>query len=144
MEAIKFEYMDESVVGEHLKCTCCQHPLIDPVLNQCKHQFCAKCAENESKNDRSCPKCGESIRHLTPITESTLLNELNSVPVKCKKCGKENILRNTFVEHVEIHRLEELCTQQKETIRKLKIRSGNSTGQWKLRLNNHRDIFNSL
>jgi hypothetical protein len=119
MEITSYEYMDESNIGEHLKCDYCKHPLIDPVVGACEHKFCTKCIRKESKFDQSCPKCYQPLEHLIPNVEPSLSNLLNSLLVKCNKCRKENIQRVTFFEHAENHRLTEVCCQQKERINEL-------------------------
>ena len=109
MENVSYEYVNESEIAANLKCDHCAYPLIDPMVASCKHKFCAKCIRSASGNQESCPGCSEAVESWAQIMDPMVINQLKGLLVNCGVCDKRNIPREYVDEHLENHRLKEIC-----------------------------------
>lgn len=82
----RYEIMDPQAVNPLLLCEICERPLVDPVVNDDGSFGCQLCLEPISTSVKL-------------ITEPIVLGMLNTIPVRCSKCGVENILRGNFKKH---------------------------------------------
>ncbi|KAM6895099.1 E3 ubiquitin-protein ligase TRIM39-like isoform 1-T2 [Lycodopsis pacificus] len=63
----------------HLKCSICLGPFLDPVTTTCGHSFCMMCLDRTfTYNDMSCPLCKEYLRK-TPDVNIVLRNIVEQV-----------------------------------------------------------------
>lgn len=93
----KYSYMDERSIHPVLKCKLCTRPFVDPVTTQTKDTYCRACILsiiNRGRNQDSA-----RVMQLTPVTEKLVLDMLDSLLVRCTKCGESNIMRGQLDEH---------------------------------------------
>jgi hypothetical protein len=98
----QYEYMDEDVIDDNLKCIICTQPFQSPISLACQHTFCQFCIETWIKTNSSCPICRRSFGikyEVTKVTNSSVINELDGLLVRCLRCKKINIKRNNFKKH---------------------------------------------
>ena len=98
-----YEYVCEGVIGERSKCTICTKPLVDPVSTKCEpkpHIFCRSCIKEQLGRYSSCSLCCQELRteDLISVTDNTLLDSLDKIPVKCVHC-KTDLERGKFNHH---------------------------------------------
>ena len=80
-----YEYMDESKTNSLLLCCKCEKPFVDPVTDRNQQRGCRLCLSDSSP--------------LTDIREWIVLEMLNSLLVKCTRCGQKDIPRGKLAEH---------------------------------------------
>ncbi|CAF1351085.1 unnamed protein product [Adineta steineri] len=102
---IGFEYMNEDSINHSLKCSICNQPFVHPVSTNCKkkHKFCRHCIEQWLKHNSSCPTCRRNLNSedLISITEDIVVDVLNELRVKCIRCGKTDLERGDFNNHLK-------------------------------------------
>ncbi|CAF2996991.1 unnamed protein product [Rotaria sp. Silwood2] len=100
--------MDESSIHQLLKCKLCSKPFVDPVSTQNGERFCRSCIsqiirrdnpDESSRTNTDNENQLSKIQSLTPVTEGLVLEMLDSLLVRCGKCGISNIPRGRFNEH---------------------------------------------
>ena len=101
----QYEYIDEELISECLKCKICTNPFIDPVQTKCHpkpHAFCYDCISEWLQRDLSCPSCRQDLKteDLTSIYDGITIDLLNELPVQCLLCYQRGIERGDFNEHV--------------------------------------------
>jgi hypothetical protein len=78
MTQANFEYLDDQLIDEELKCAICYRPLYSPVCNsQCGHTFCRECVQIWQQNSSICPTCRQNvnIKSYRPVTTRVVLNK---------------------------------------------------------------------
>jgi hypothetical protein len=101
----EYEYMNEELINELLKCSICTKPFIDPVSTKCNiksHIFCRYCIEERIRNNSSsCPICQQnlSIQDLISITDGIIREMLDQILVKCLECKQTELKRSYFDIH---------------------------------------------
>lgn len=98
-----YEYINEESIEQMLICKICNKPLIEPVTTSCLHIFCRQCIENSfDTNTSRCSSCNESLSKtdLIRLTDQSLLETLDRIPVKCKLCDETNIKRVDVDDHI--------------------------------------------
>lgn len=104
LPADKFEYINEDAINDELKCVICSQPFQTPVIIDCKHTFCLSCITTWTQLNASCPVCRHaftSAGRFIGVTSDALLNQLNSLTVRCLKCDKTEIKRANFEAHLK-------------------------------------------
>ncbi|CAF3424979.1 unnamed protein product [Rotaria sp. Silwood1] len=100
--------MDEPSIHALLKCKLCSKPFVEPVSTQNGERFCRSCISQILRRDQSHDNGTTNItneyqsstkQNLIPVTEKLVLEMLDSLLVRCGKCGKTNLLRGQFDEH---------------------------------------------
>ena len=71
----QYEYEDEKLISEHLKCSLCSRPFIEPVSVRCMSEqktYCRRCIEKWINDKHSCPTCHRNLdrRNLNPIPKA--------------------------------------------------------------------------
>jgi hypothetical protein len=97
-----YEYMNEGLVDDELKCSICYHPFVSPVSTEiCGHTFCQKCIETWLLEQQTCPTCRRRVlfTDFKPVSTRVILNLLNRIPVRCTSCRQINIERGNFNDH---------------------------------------------
>lgn len=97
-----YEYMNEGLIDDELKCSICHHPLESPVSTDiCGHTFCQKCIETWLLEQQTCPTCRRRVlfSDFHPVSTRIVLNLLNRIRVQCKLCHQTNIERGNFTDH---------------------------------------------
>lgn len=100
----KYEYVDEDLINDELKCIICTQPFQSPVIITCKHSFCLSCIDTWFRQNASCPICRHPLERQFPLNKLTseiLLTQLDSLPVRCLKCHKTNIKRMDIETHLK-------------------------------------------
>ncbi|CAF0988899.1 unnamed protein product [Rotaria sordida] len=94
-------YMDESSIHHLLKCKLCSKPFVDPVSTQNGERFCRSCISHILNRDHYADNEYQlsKMQTLTPVTETLVLEMLDSLLVQCKECEKINIPRGQLDEH---------------------------------------------
>lgn len=98
----EYEYMNEGLIDDELKCSICHHPFISPVSTDiCGHTFCCKCIETWLLQQQTCPSCRRRVlfSSFNPVSTRIVLNLLNRIPVRCILCRAINIERGNFNDH---------------------------------------------
>ena len=100
----KYEYVDEDLINDELKCIICTQPFQSPVTITCKHLFCLSCIDTWFKQNASCPICRHPLEMqslFNKLTSEILLTQLDSLFVRCLKCNKTNIKRIDIEKHLK-------------------------------------------
>jgi hypothetical protein len=104
MNDTNYEYVNEAGIHPELICgNICQAPLIDPVCTPCDHTFCRKCITRwVDTGNGQCPECRRQLVSRNNLVQASRLvcNMLDSLPVKCKFCGKTGLQRGNFSDHI--------------------------------------------
>ncbi len=98
----EYEYMNEGLVDDELKCSICHHPFVSPVSTDiCGHTFCQICIETWLLQQQTCPSCRRRVlaSNFQPVSTRIVLNLLNRIPVRCISCRELNIERGNFNDH---------------------------------------------
>ncbi|UJR13189.1 hypothetical protein I4U23_000211 [Adineta vaga] len=100
-----FEYIDEDLIDNELKCNICTKPFINPeTIWSCDHTFCQTCIENifRSSTNAACPNCLKSISSVDLRFASDIITtKLDKILVRCKYCNGINIQRGNIKEHID-------------------------------------------
>ena len=100
----EYEYINEGLIDDELKCSICRHPFELPVTTDiCGHTFCEKCIKTWLHEQQTCPSCRRRvfITNFYPVSTRIVLNLLNRIPVQCNLCRQINIERGNFKDHRE-------------------------------------------
>jgi hypothetical protein len=100
----EFEYMNEGLINDELKCSICHRPFELPVSTEiCEHTFCQKCIKTWLEENQTCSSCRQTVlfSNFIPVTNRIVLNLLNRIPVRCILCRQINIERGNFKDHKE-------------------------------------------
>lgn len=89
--------MDERNIYSALKCKLCTRPFVDPVSTQNKDTCCRACILSVINGGRT--KDSAKVAELIPVTEKLVFDMLDSLLVRCTKCGEINIMRGQLEEH---------------------------------------------
>lgn len=98
----EYEYMNEGLIDDELKCSICHHPFLKPVSTEiCGHTFCKECIETWLLEQQTCPTCRRRVlmTNFQPITTRVVLNLLNRILVRCISCRETNIQRGNYEDH---------------------------------------------
>ncbi|CAF3651972.1 unnamed protein product [Rotaria socialis] len=98
-----YSYMNESMIDANLTCSIRKNPLYDPLVTPlCDHIFCSMCIKPWLEINDSCPSCRHSplIKDQLQKPNRPLLNLLNELLIRCKRCGEENTRRGDFMHHI--------------------------------------------
>jgi len=98
----EYEYMNEGLIDDELKCSVCHHPFESPVSTDiCGHTFCKKCIETWLLEQQTCPCCRRRVllSNFNPVSTRVVLNLLNRLHVQCILCRQRNIERGSFKDH---------------------------------------------
>lgn len=89
--------MDEKNIHQALKCKLCGKPFVNPVTTTNNDTFCRECITTvlSRRSDQGLAE----LKGLKPVTERLVLDMLDSLLVRCTKCGEINILRGQLEEH---------------------------------------------
>ncbi|CAF2127590.1 unnamed protein product, partial [Rotaria magnacalcarata] len=101
-----YEYIDKASIGESLLCELCHDPFINPVVTQCGYTYCGACIEPKIRSGSQCPSrsCNQlmTTAHLKSNTSMSLtISILDNLKVRCRLCGKTNLNRRDFDEHIQ-------------------------------------------
>eukprot|EP01088_Endostelium_zonatum_P016465 TRINITY_DN4460_c0_g1_i1.p1 TRINITY_DN4460_c0_g1~~TRINITY_DN4460_c0_g1_i1.p1 ORF type:complete len:240 (-),score=26.84 TRINITY_DN4460_c0_g1_i1:74-793(-) len=105
-EQKNYNYVDDNI-DQELKCTICQEPLLDPILEpKCSQMFCKVCIYSWIQDKRSCPHCRHytSKETLSPVPRY-VINTLNSLKVSCNYC-------QTAIERNKLEQHDNICSQK--------------------------------
>ncbi|CAF1147181.1 unnamed protein product [Adineta steineri] len=96
-----YDYIDEDSIDCELKCSLCIQPFQVPVSATCGHTFCHVCTSQWVARQSTCPTCRirTSTEDFRPISTRIVLNQLERLLMKCKRCNKTNIQRGNISEH---------------------------------------------
>ena len=100
----KYEYVNEDLINDELKCIICTQAFQSPVTITCKHSFCFSCIDTWIKQNASCPICRHPLdmqSQFNKLTSEILLTQLDSLVVRCLKCNKTNIKRIDIEKHLK-------------------------------------------
>ncbi|CAF1261594.1 unnamed protein product [Adineta ricciae] len=89
-----FEYTNESVIDNRLKCSICKEVFQDPVfIKTCRHDFCRTCIVQWLKTNQNCPICRQPccVNDLNPNQSRIILDMLDDLRLKCRRCNETNI-----------------------------------------------------
>jgi len=90
-----FNYVNEELLEEDLKCSICLEPLFYPRVHSCGNMFC-----NDHLKDLSqCPLCRTTLEQSLTNPPLYILNKLNSLKVSCPRCNSIQE-RGTFDDHM--------------------------------------------
>ena len=98
----EYEYINEGLIDDDLKCSICHHPLVSPMSTDiCGHTFCRQCIELWLQEHQTCPTCRRRVllSNFSPVSTRVVLNLLNRISVQCVLCRKTNIERGNFSSH---------------------------------------------
>ncbi|CAF1225421.1 unnamed protein product [Rotaria sp. Silwood1] len=100
---LNYDYINEELIDKELKCSLCFLPFTAPVSTPCQHAFCMSCITQWLNKNSSCALCRSQIlkKDLTSINVLFIANMLNRLQVKCKACGKTDMRRDEFMNHVK-------------------------------------------
>lgn len=103
-----YEYMNENAIDCELKCPLCMQPFQKPVGAACGHTFCHGCIRQWITRQTTCPTCRTttSAEDFHPISTRIVLNQLERLLLRCKRCNQANIQRGSIREH------EQQCVNQ--------------------------------
>ena len=93
----KYSYMNEKEIHPVLKCKLCTRPFVDPVTTQNKDTCCRACILSIVNRGRT--QDSSRVAELIPVTEKLVLDMLNTLLVRCTKCGEIDIKRGQLDEH---------------------------------------------
>ena len=96
-----YEYMDERNIDSALICSICTDPLHDPRITSCRHAFCYNCITTWTQtSNTTCPQCR---RPVSPLSQApvTLSRRLDSLKVKCTRCGQTDLNWRDFLHHIQ-------------------------------------------
>lgn len=96
--------MNEDSINDELQCVICTQPYDSPVSLHCRHIFCLSCIDTWIKQNTSCPICRKQYGSgcvFLEVTDSILCGQLDSLLVRCRRCGKHGIPRGKFQEHLK-------------------------------------------
>jgi len=112
----RYSYMDEASIHPLLICKFCTKPFVEPVATTNGDRFCRSCitnvllhsssSENSRANIISNEQQSSKLQSLIPVTEPIVLAMLDSLLVRCTKCGEIDIKRGVLGEHEN-----QVCTQ---------------------------------
>ncbi|CAF1147216.1 unnamed protein product [Adineta steineri] len=96
-----YDYIDEDSIDCELKCSLCMQPFQVLVSATCGHTFCHVCISQWVARQSTCPTCRmrTSTEDFRPISTRIVLNQLERLLMKCKRCNKMNIQRGNIHEH---------------------------------------------
>ncbi|CAF3463449.1 unnamed protein product [Rotaria sp. Silwood1] len=96
-----YEYMNENSIDAELKCPLCYQPFQLPVSAPCGHTFCQICINPWIVRQSTCPTCRTqtSMEEFRPISTRIVLNQLERLCVRCKRCNEANIQRANIQDH---------------------------------------------
>lgn len=99
-DSADFEYVNERNIDSVLTCTICTEPINNPTVTSCGHRFCRGCITSwTQRGNGTCPICRRNITRLVPASP-TLRNRLDSLEVKCRRCGQNRLKRRDFDNHI--------------------------------------------
>lgn len=81
---IYYDYINEESIEKSFLCKTCQKPLIQPVKTLDDNIVCQKCVEQE----------------FVPLNDTSILQILDKLSVKCKLCNEINVERKNFEYHL--------------------------------------------
>lgn len=94
-------YEDDLQINDEMKCPICLGPFENPLKDtHCGHHFCYVCLEKWMHKKLSCPICRQYFTSFGPVTNETLLEALDCLPVQCLHCQTKNIRRRSFDKHL--------------------------------------------
>ncbi|CAF1158375.1 unnamed protein product [Rotaria sordida] len=96
-----YDYINETAIDSELKCSLCMQPFQVPVSTTCGHTFCQACISQWVVRQSKCPTCGTraSIEEFQSISTRIVLNQLDKLLMRCKRCNQVNIQRGNINEH---------------------------------------------
>lgn len=95
-----FTYQHEDQINQELKCKICYSPMIVPhSCQECNESFCKDCIAKCMEVKSECPLCRKS-NTFSPVINSVINNQLNSLLVQCSLCQQTNINRTNFTNHI--------------------------------------------
>ena len=96
-----YEYMNENSIDCELKCPLCMQPFQKPVGAACGHTFCHECIRQWTARQTTCPTCRTttSIEDFHSISTRIVLNQLERLLLRCKRCNQANIQRGSVRDH---------------------------------------------
>ena len=96
-----YEYLNENSIDGELKCALCMLPFQSPVSGECGHTFCADCLNPWLARQSTCPTCRLPIASgsFHPISTRIVLNQLDRLLLRCRRCNQSNIQRSDLNEH---------------------------------------------
>ncbi|CAM4791319.1 unnamed protein product [Rotaria magnacalcarata] len=97
-----YDYMKDDSIDPELKCPLCTLPFQSPVASAtCGHTFCQVCISQWMTRQATCPICRTmtSAKEFRPISTRIVLNQLERLLVRCKRCNQANIQRGDIHEH---------------------------------------------
>lgn len=96
-----YEYMNEDSIDNELKCSLCMQPFRAPVSAGCGHTFCQECISQWVMHSATCPTCRNrtQAKEFQPISIRVVINQLERLRMKCKRCNQANIERGNINEH---------------------------------------------
>ena len=99
-----YEYIDEDSIDDELQCAICTQPYNSPVSLHCNHIFCQSCINTWINQNSSCPICRQQYGSectLTEVTDRALCAQLDTLLVRCRRCGKDGFQRGKFQAHLK-------------------------------------------
>jgi hypothetical protein len=96
-----YEYLNENSIDAELKCALCMSPFQSPTSGACGHTFCQGCVQGWVARQSTCPTCRirTSTEDFRPISTRIVINLLDRLLVRCKRCDQTNIPRGDVNEH---------------------------------------------
>ena len=96
-----YEYLNENFIDAELKCALCFLPFQSPTSGTCGHTFCQECVHPWVNRQSTCPTCRirSSTEEFRPISTRIVINQLDRLLLRCKRCNQSNILRGDINEH---------------------------------------------
>jgi hypothetical protein len=96
-----YEYLNDSLIDPELKCVCCMLPFQSPMSGPCGHTFCQQCIHRWITSRSTCPTCRNQISSddFRPISTRIVINQLDRLLVRCKRCSQTNIPRGDVNAH---------------------------------------------
>ncbi|CAF3141542.1 unnamed protein product [Rotaria sp. Silwood2] len=96
-----YDYMNENSIDAELKCSLCMQPFQVPVSAICGHTFCQTCINPWIARQSTCPTCRTrtSTEEFQPISTRIVLNQLERLLLRCKRCNEANIQRGNINDH---------------------------------------------
>ena len=97
----EYEYMDENSIDAELKCALCMSPFQSPSSGTCGHTFCQACIHPWINRQSTCPTCRTraSTEDFKSISARIIMNQLDRLLIRCKRCDQANMPRGDVHEH---------------------------------------------